>query len=139
MTAGLQQLSAPSRRRWADDHRHVPAESRARQPGPVWWQTCASRDAVIERTLALPFSGDSRANLKTRERGLVKLLNWLEDQPGGTWQERGLAGGAEEAGRAWMEVPLEWVWRPDPALQGQPSRPARRLVPLLWGQGLPPN
>ena len=77
-------------------------------PGPVWWQTCTPRELVTGRTLALPFSGDSDANLKTRERGLGKLLDWLEDQPGGNWQERWLASRAEEAGRAWMQVPMDW-------------------------------
>ena len=91
MTADLQELPAPSRQRWANDHRHVPPESRARRSGPVWWQTCAPRELVVDRILALPFSGDSDANLKTRERGLGKLLDWLEDQPGSTWQERWLA------------------------------------------------
>ena len=66
MTADLQEVSAPSRQRWANDHRHVPPESRARLPSPSWWQTCTPRELVTGRTLALPFSGDSDTNLKTR-------------------------------------------------------------------------
>src|SRR5260370_33920041 len=99
----------------------------------------------MERTLALPFSGDSRANLKTRERGLVKLLNWLEDQPGGTWQERWLAGGAEEAGRAWVQVPLGWPAAPGRARNAQAAAPACGIDPLTGRavnrpklRGLPP-
>ena len=35
-----------------------------------------------------------------RRRGLPVLLDWLEDQPGETWQQRWLASGADAAGRA---------------------------------------
>src|SRR5215469_14812090 len=101
MTIDLTQLPAPVRQERASDHRHVPPESQARRPDLVWWQTCAPREAVLQRTLGLPFAANSPANLKTRERGLIKLLDWLEDQPGGTWQERWLASGAEEAGSSW--------------------------------------
>lgn len=134
MTADLQELSAPSRQRWANDHRHVPPESRARRPGPVWWQTCTPRELVIDRTLALPFSGDSDANLKTRERGLGKLLDWLEDQPGGNWQERWLASGAEEAGRAWMQVPMEWLAARGRARKYDAADLACGMIPLSGGR-----
>lgn len=139
MTADLQELPALSRQRWANDHRHVPPESRARRSGPVWWQTCAPRELVVDRILALPFSGDSDANLKTRERGLGKLLDWLEDQPGSTWQERWLASGAEEAGRAWMKVPMDWLAARGRARKYDTADLACGMIPLIGGQVIRPN
>ncbi|MGH3233229.1 MAG: tyrosine-type recombinase/integrase [Streptosporangiaceae bacterium] len=139
MTADLQQLPAPSRRRWASDHRHVPPESQARRPDPVWWQACAPREAVLQRTLALPFTGDSDANLKTRERGLIKLLDWLEDQPGGNWQERWLASGAEAAGRDWKRVPVEWLTARDHARKYDTIDLVGGMIPLIGGQVIRPN
>ncbi len=139
MTADLQEVSAASRQRWANDHRHVPPESRARRPGPAWWQTCAPRELVTGRTRALPFSGDSHANLKTRERGLIKLLDWLEDQPGGNWQERWLASGAEEAGRAWMKVPMGWLAARGLARKYDAADLACGMIPLIGGQVIRPD
>ncbi|MGW3635836.1 hypothetical protein ACWD7F_37970 [Streptomyces sp. NPDC005122] len=63
----------------------------------TWLQAEEPRGRVLERTLALPFTADSDANQHSRQRGLVKLLDWLEDQPGRTWQDRWLASGADEA------------------------------------------
>jgi hypothetical protein len=139
MTADLLQLSMPSRRRWASDHRHVPPESQARRPDPVWWQACAPREAVLQRTLALPFTGDSDANLKTRERGLIKLLDWLEDQPGGNWQERWLASGVEAAGRDWKRVPVEWLTARDHARKYDTIDLVGGMIPLIGGQVIRPN
>jgi hypothetical protein len=134
MTLDLQQLPAPVRQRWASDHRHVPPESQARRPDLVWWQTCAPREAVLKRTLALPFTGDSGANLKTRERGLLKLLDWLEDRRGGTWQERWLASGVEEAGSSWMRVPLHWLAERGRTRKYDDADLACGMVPLIGGQ-----
>jgi hypothetical protein len=37
------------------------------------------------------------------------LLDWLEDQPGATWQERWLASGADQARSAWRDIPHRWL------------------------------
>jgi len=37
------------------------------------------------------------------------LLDWLEEQPGATWQERWLASGADQAGRDWRDLPRRWL------------------------------
>jgi integrase len=47
-----------------------------------------------------------RARDKTRRRGLAKVLDWLQDQPGDTWQQRWLASGADAAGFDWADLPL---------------------------------
>jgi hypothetical protein len=48
-----------------------------------------------------PFRSDSADVRGCVRRGLTALLDWLEQQPGQTWQERWLASGAEAEGRAW--------------------------------------
>jgi hypothetical protein len=41
-----------------------------------------------------------------RRRGLVRVLDWLEHQPGDTWQDRWLASGADAEGNlAWRRLP----------------------------------
>jgi integrase len=73
-----------------------------------WWQTRQSREDLTGRLLGLftdPGAGLTRD--KTRRRGLAKLLDWLQRQPGDTWQERWLASGADAAGSGWTELPLK--------------------------------
>ncbi|MFF6980209.1 hypothetical protein ACFZAV_21305 [Streptomyces sp. NPDC008343] len=69
-------------------HAPLPPGQEMRKAPTTWWQTEELRGKVLERTLALPFTADTDTNQRTRRRGLVKLLDWLEDQPGRTWQER---------------------------------------------------
>jgi integrase len=73
-----------------------------------WWQTRQSREDLAGRLLSLftdPGAGLTRD--KTRRRGLAKLLDWLQRQPGDTWQERWLASGADAAGSGWTGLPLQ--------------------------------
>ncbi|MER7048415.1 hypothetical protein [Streptomyces jumonjinensis] len=72
-----------------------------------WWQTRQSRESLVERLLGLftdPGAGLTRD--KTRRRGLGKLLDWLEGQPGETWQDRWMASGVDDAGFEWTDLPL---------------------------------
>ncbi len=73
-----------------------------------WWQTRQGREALVER-LQRTFTDTSagRTRDKTRRRGLGKLLDWLERQPGDTWQDRWLASGADIAGFDWADLPLQ--------------------------------
>jgi hypothetical protein len=85
---------------------HVEWEPRPSEQS--WWQTRQSREALAERLLSL-FTDRSagRSRDKTRRRGLTKLLEWLECQPGDTWQDRWLASGADTAGFDWADLPLK--------------------------------
>jgi len=60
-----------------------------------WPGTRAGRHEVLARLLAPPFALANPLSQQTRRLGLVTVLNWLEAQPGGTWQQRWLASGAE--------------------------------------------
>ena len=53
---------------------------------------------------------ESRIHANHR-RGLPVLLDWLEEQPGRTWQERWLASGADGAGEQWAAGPALWLRR----------------------------
>jgi hypothetical protein len=42
--------------------------------------------------------------------GLTKLLHWLGEQPGRTWQQRWVASGADAAGNlGWRELAGKWL------------------------------
>jgi integrase len=43
--------------------------------------------------------------------GLGALLDWLQGQDGGSWQERWLASGSEAAGAGWRQLPGGWLNR----------------------------
>jgi integrase len=77
------------------------------RPAPAsWWQTEASRQEVVDRLLQAPFV-QANQRVGFRRSCLARLLDWLERQPGKTWQERWLASGAEDLGRDWVRLPME--------------------------------
>ena len=82
-------------------------------PRPVrerWPATCPDRGAVLARLLAPPFRLDNASAQRARKFGLTRVLEWLEAQPGRTWQERWDASGAGVDGRAdWRRLPLQWL------------------------------
>src|SRR5262249_14952606 len=85
---------------------HVAYEPRRSEQS--WWQTRQSREALVERLLGqFTDPGAGRTRDKTRRRGLAKLLDWLQRQPGDTWQDRWLASGADNAGFDWADLPLK--------------------------------
>ena len=74
----------------------------ARRPGPP--PAGSQRSSAGRRLTARRSSWRTpapRANASGRA-GL--LLDWLDDQPGATWQERWLASGADAAGAGWRQV-----------------------------------
>jgi integrase len=48
---------------------------------------------------------------KYRLRGLQLLLDWLSDQPGGSWQQRWMASGVDAAAAGWRQIPADWLHR----------------------------
>ena len=44
-----------------------------------------------------------------RLRGVNLALDWLNDQPGDTWQQRWVASGAEAAAAAWKQACTPWL------------------------------
>jgi len=82
-------------------------------PRPVpasWALTSQPKPQVIARLLAPPFPA-GRANLdQERRRGVIHVLEWLEAQPGDTWQDRWITSGADSAGNPpWRGLVAEWL------------------------------
>ena len=72
-----------------------------------WPATRQRRGYVLARLLAPPFSAGPQSSWRI---GLAKLVHWLEDQPGDTWQDRWVASGADAAGNlAWRELAASWL------------------------------
>jgi hypothetical protein len=82
-------------------------------PRPVpasWALTSQLRPQVLGTLLAPPFP-TGRANLdQERRRGLICVLDWLEQQPGESWQDRWITSGADAAGNpAWRGLLAGWL------------------------------
>jgi hypothetical protein len=75
-----------------------------------WALTSQAKPQVLARLLAPPFPA-GRLNLdQERRRGLTRMLDWLEQQPGDTWQDRWITSGADAAGNpAWRGLLAEWL------------------------------
>jgi integrase len=102
-----------------------------------WWQARQGRTALTGRLLGMfTDPGAGRTRDKTRRRGLNKLLDWLECQPGETWQERWLASGADAAGSGWADLPLNGR---APARRHHRDELTSGLVLLVGGQVIRPG
>jgi len=78
-------------------------------PG-AWAMTELPEQQVISRLLGAPFTAGSAHLQRDRRRGLMRVLGWLEQQPGDTWQDRWIASGADAEGNvAWRGLPAQWL------------------------------
>lgn len=93
----------------------VPALRRrfpARSVPERWAATCEDQQTILARLLAPPFRLDRPSAQHQRRFGLTRVLEWLEAQPGRSWQERWAASGAGVDGRTdWRHFPFEWLKR----------------------------
>jgi hypothetical protein len=81
------------------------------RPAPAGWAlTSQPKPQVIARLLAPPFPTGRRNLDQERRRGLTRMLDWLEDQPGESWQDRWITSGADAAGNpAWRGLLAGWL------------------------------
>ncbi len=107
----------------------LPPGQQARPQPQRWPQTLASRQAVLAMGEALP-----RGSHNMRS-GLVRVLDWLEQQPGESWQQRWRASGAEQAGADWIAL----VQGTGPRGGSAPSALRAAMPVLLAGQILRPS
>lgn len=81
-------------------------------PRPVpgaWPRTRLARPDLDMLMAAGPFAAGAAAAEQNRRRGIGVVLDWLQDQPGSSWQERWLATGAGQDGQAdWRAFPMRW-------------------------------
>ena len=81
------------------------------RPAPARWElTSQPKPQVVGRLLAPPFPTGRRNMDQERRRGLARVLDWLEQQPGDTWQDRWITSGADAAGNpAWRGLLASWL------------------------------
>ena len=54
-----------------------------------WPATRASRDTVVSEAMACPYAAaENDQSRYSRRLGIIRMLDWLETQPGSTWQDR---------------------------------------------------
>jgi hypothetical protein len=87
-----------------------------------WPATEAGRSGVMSRVLAAPFALEHSGSQQPRRLGVLAVVNWLQTQPGSTWQDRWIASGAEGHRDWWELVGSAAVGR---------AAPARKPPPLL--------
>jgi site-specific recombinase XerD len=83
------------------------------RPVPDGWPaTCLGREVLQARLLEAPFWLDRPAAQHQRRFGLIRVLDWLEAQPGRSWQERWIASGAGADGQSdWRRLPFQCLKR----------------------------
>jgi integrase len=103
---------AGERPRFTTETLMLQARFPARTPAVRWRATCQDRHAVLARLLARPFTVDNPNSQHSRRYALIRMLDWLQAQPGRTWQDRWNTSGVEAGGRAdhdWRTVPVAWL------------------------------
>lgn len=80
------------------------------RPVEADWPGTRLDRSKLDRLVASQVEAKGSASIGIkRRRGLPLLLDWLEDQPGVTWQDRWLASGADAAGGDWARICEEWL------------------------------
>jgi hypothetical protein len=74
------------------------------------WPTTRLNRAAVDRLVGSVTGALTSERVRANRRwGLPLLLDWLADQPGDTWQDRWLAGGADAVGEDWAQIPEQWL------------------------------
>ena len=108
-----------------------------------WPATSQRRGHVLARLFAPPFTADRDGLQSSRRIGLAKLVHWLEEQPGRTWQDRWVASGADAAGNlGWRELAASWL-RDTGWASSNPRTDfialGRGVLPLICGDVIRPS
>lgn len=114
------------------------------RPVPGWWEATAwDRGTVLARLAAAPFAVGVPSNMKRRRAGLRRFLDWLQQYPGSTWQQRWLASGIAGDGRAeWRPGVVEWLvaaGRDDPGTEGLEASVTSGLGQLIYADVIRPG
>jgi integrase len=97
-----------------------------RPAASTWPQTEAPRTAMVNRLLSPPFARENRLSQQSRRLGVLAVVSWLQARPGGTWQQRWVASGAEST-TDWRVL----VGAPDGRAGPSATRPLGHLAPGL--------
>ena len=90
--------------------RETPVTRFPARPVAARWPATAQDRSQVLRLVASASSALPTSRIESnRRRGLPLLLDWLEEHPGRTWQERWLSSGADAAGERWAQGPAQWL------------------------------
>ena len=79
-----------------------------RVPAASWPATLAGRHAVVREAMATSYAaGENDQSRYIRRLGVVRTLDWLEAQPGSSWQDRWLAASGSAAGQDWRDIAVQ--------------------------------
>ncbi|MFI6645189.1 hypothetical protein [Streptomyces sp. NPDC050504] len=81
----------------------------ARSVPDNWPGTERSRAEAARLLSRPPYTLENAGSELHHKHGIVMVLDWLEDQPGQTWQEWWKASGIEQAGAAWRPMIKQWL------------------------------
>lgn len=95
-----------------------------------WPATTATREQVLGRCLAAPFAVDHPLSQQRRRLGLLTVMNWLQAQPGATWQQRWLASGAQDRSD-WRDLVAVWTATRVRRSAADAGKPPTQLAPSL--------
>ena len=90
-------------REHADPRRDFPR----RPPQSLWPRSLLAAADVLALIDAPPFRPANGSGY--RRQGTARMLEWLAAFPGGSWQERWQAAGAEDLPKEqWLQLPMQW-------------------------------
>jgi len=105
----------------------------------AWPATCQDRQQTWAQLTQPPFALANRASQAGRRLGLGLLLDWLEAQPGHTWQDRWLASGADADGSAWRQRLAGWLHEHGPDTQHHRDVMGRAVVVAISADVIRPS
>jgi integrase len=75
-----------------------------------WPATEDGRGTVVSRAMACPYAGEENDQSRYfRRLGVIRMLDWLEAQPGSAWQDRWRAGCLAAADQDWRDTAERWL------------------------------
>ena len=89
----------------------VAAVASPRPRGTHWARTGQDRQSIEVLLTRPPFTPPQhhRRHPSAYDAAVGWMLDWLQDQPGDSWQDRWLATGADADGRNWRHIPVSWL------------------------------
>jgi hypothetical protein len=109
------------------------------RPAAATWPTqCCDRQTAIRLATADPLVISNPVVQAKRVRGLQRLLDWLADHPGDTWQLRWANSGAEALGARWRQAPIAWLAARGRRSAWLPSELSSALLALIFADVVRP-
>jgi hypothetical protein len=96
---------APPARRLAAEATALWQQFPPRAVAASWPAAKAGRSVVLSAAMACPYAAaENDQSRYSRRLGIIRMLDWLEAQPGATWQDRWRAGCRAAADQDWRDT-----------------------------------